>query len=157
MARTKSAVTKHGSTGPVGKVGKTPGERKKYRFHPGTQALRAIRKLQGSTKLLTSYASVNRVVRGIVHDVKPDMRVSRTAVEILRVGMEQFVHGAMVGGMNVSVAAGKKTLQRRHFVAAHLCSGDPFRQEAADVSMRARIKDEDAVGGRGAPTQHAAL
>ena len=53
---------------------KAPKDRKKPRFHPGTVALREIKRYQKSVDTLIPKAPFNRLVRNICGDIDNDLR-----------------------------------------------------------------------------------
>ena len=100
MARTKQTARK--STG-----GKAPrkqlatkaarssmpihgGIKKPHRFHPGTVALREIRKYQKSTDLLIRKRPFQRLVKEIAQDYKSDLRFQSTAILALQEASEAY-------------------------------------------------------------------
>eukprot|EP00275_Glaucocystis_incrassata_P001155 EC122003.1.p2 GENE.EC122003.1~~EC122003.1.p2 ORF type:complete len:150 (+),score=24.65 EC122003.1:118-567(+) len=72
-------------------VKKAPTQRKKFRFRPGTVALREIRKYQKTTNLLILRRPFQRLVREIAHDLKSDFRFHKAAVEALQEATEAFI------------------------------------------------------------------
>jgi histone H3 len=64
---------------------------KSYRFRSGVVALREIRKYQKSTDLLIRTLPFQRLVREIIADFKPDLRVQRAAVEALQEAAEAYL------------------------------------------------------------------
>lgn len=63
---------------------------KKWRFRPGIQALREIRKYQKSTELLIRKAPFQRIVREIINDLK-EFRITVSAVEALQEAAEAYI------------------------------------------------------------------
>ena len=100
MARTKQTARK--STG-----GKAPRQqvatkamknrlpvvhmKKPHRFHPGTVALREIRKLQRSTDLLIRKLPFQRLVREIAQDFKTDLRFQASALAAVQEATEAYM------------------------------------------------------------------
>lgn len=66
-------------------------DRPRRRNHPGTVALREIRKFQKSTNLLIPKASFQRVVREIAQNMKPEVRFQGEAVLALQEASEAFL------------------------------------------------------------------
>lgn len=101
MARTKRTATKltGGKKKPAG--GPSPaappthglrGQVKKFRYRPGTVALREIRKYQKSTELLVRKLPFSRLVREISNQVSPEpFRWTRDALEGLQEAVEDFI------------------------------------------------------------------
>ena len=67
------------------------GIKKPHRFHPGTIALREIRKFQKSTDLLIRKLPFQRVVREIAGDFKSDLRFQSQAVLALQEATEAYL------------------------------------------------------------------
>jgi histone H3 len=67
--------------------------RKPHRWHPGTTALREIRKFQKTTDLLIRKAPFQRLVREIVQDMsrKSDLEMQSTALLALQEAAEYFM------------------------------------------------------------------
>ncbi|KAE9421295.1 hypothetical protein Angca_006529, partial [Angiostrongylus cantonensis] len=64
------------------------GVKKPHRYHPGTVALRKIRRYQKSTKLLIRKLPFKRLVREIAQDLKTDLRLQSSAVMVLQEASE---------------------------------------------------------------------
>ena len=103
MARTKQTARK--STG-----GKAPrlhlatkaarnlsrsfgGVKKPHRWHPGTVALREIRKYQKNTDLLIRKAPFQHLVRELACAIKSDLRMQSTALLALQEAAEAYLIG----------------------------------------------------------------
>ena len=107
MARTKETARKStGGKAPmqhVRKPGKTPRQNssaggvkkphKKRRFHPGTVALREIRKYQKGVELLIRRLPFQRLVREIAQDYKPDLNFQASALGALQEAAEAYLVG----------------------------------------------------------------
>lgn len=98
MARTKQTVRKSDQktplTGkqPVKSLKKNGTERKKRRFHPGTVALREIRRYQKNTDLLLRKLPFQRLVREIAQDINGDgLRFQSSAVAALQEAAEAYL------------------------------------------------------------------
>ena len=105
MARTKQKARKNynrvGGKAPRHGAGKAPrkasvalgGVKKVHRFHPGTVALREIRRYQKSTELLIRKLPFQRAVRGIAQDFKEDLRFQASAMAALQEAAEAYLVG----------------------------------------------------------------
>ena len=69
------------------------GTKKPHRFHPGTVALREIRKYQKSTNLLIRKLPFQRLVREIAQNYKTDLRFQSTAITALQECSEAYLVG----------------------------------------------------------------
>jgi len=133
MARTKQKPTKAGALarGEMSRAGKTPrihragkalaGMKKptpkKFRFKPGTVALRDIRKYQKSFDLVIAKAPFGRLVRQIMAEHAPNSwgggRLTQSALEALQEGAESFLVDHLSTSMRWAVHAGRVTLQAK--------------------------------------------
>jgi histone H3 len=68
-----------------------PVVKKTHRWHPGTLALREIRKYQASTDTLIAKASFRRLVREIATSVKRTVRMRFNAVEAIQEAAEAYI------------------------------------------------------------------
>ena len=69
------------------------GVKKPHRFHPGTVALREIRKYQKSTDLLIRKLPFQRLVREISNDFRNDLRFQSGALAALQEASEYYLVG----------------------------------------------------------------
>ena len=69
--------------------------KKPHRFHPGTVALREIRKYQKSTEPLSQMAPFERLVRSILAEHKDDFRLSGSSLKALQVSAEDMLTTVM--------------------------------------------------------------
>ena len=67
------------------------GTRKKHRYHPGTVALREIRRYQKGTQLLIRKLPFQRLIRKIAQDFKRDLCFQSTAVLALQEASEAYL------------------------------------------------------------------
>lgn len=74
-------------------VAQPAGEKRKHRFHPGTVALREIRRYQKSTDLLIRKLPFQRLVREIAQDFKTDLRFQASAIAALQEASEAYLVG----------------------------------------------------------------
>ena len=93
--------------------------RRKYRARPGRAALRAIQKYQKTTETLVQRAPVRRLVREVLNEVNPEMRITKTAMTLLHHAME----AAGVNALNVANALAcdlnkGKTVDEKHLRVA---------------------------------------
>ncbi len=69
----------------------TNGVKKPHRYHPGTVALREIRRYQKSTDLLMRKLPFARVVREVAQDFKDNVRFKATAIMALQEASEAYL------------------------------------------------------------------
>merc|ERR1712072_521646 len=97
MSRTKTttvAKTQKKSGQAKAKAAKAPGA-KKFRWRPGTVALRQIKKYQKSTDLLMRKAPFQRLVRELATGHKDGLRWQASAVAALQEATEAYVTGLL--------------------------------------------------------------
>ena len=110
MTRTELKVA-HVEGAVEGAVEKPP--RKKHRFHPGTQSLRQIKKLQKSTKACIPKAPFERLVREIAADATLSdtlLRFEPDAIRVLQTAAEAYIVGLCRRTVRVSALSKKVTL-----------------------------------------------
>lgn len=97
MTRSKSQPQKHAGiirttkTSVDGSTTTTTTKSTKHKFHPGTVALREIRKYQKSTETLIPKRTFQRLAREISENIKPDLRFKSTALLALQQAAEAFL------------------------------------------------------------------
>ena len=122
MSRTKTtAVAK--SEKKAGKKAKAPGARK-FRWRPGTVALRQIRKYQKSTALLMRKAPFQRLVRELATNQKAGLRWSANAVAALQESTESYVTGLLSDSNLCALHAKRVTLMARDLQLARRLRGE---------------------------------
>jgi histone H3 len=88
------------------------GIKKKHRFHPGTKALREIRRYQKSTELLMRRGPFQRLVREIGQEVLPEgLRFKKSAMLALQEASEAFLIELFEGTQTAAVHAKRITIQ----------------------------------------------
>ncbi|EPY33532.1 histone H3 [Strigomonas culicis] len=86
------------------------GARRKFRWRPGTVALREVRKYQSSTGLLIQRAPFCRLVREIAANWKDTIRMSHSSLECLQEATESFLVGVLGDANLCTVHAKRVTL-----------------------------------------------
>lgn len=69
------------------------GVKKRYRYRPGTVALREIRRYQKSTELLIRKLPFQRLVREIAQEFKCGLRFQSVAIQALQEAAEAYLVG----------------------------------------------------------------
>ena len=69
----------------------TGGVKKPKRYHPGTVALREIRRYQKSTELLCRKLPMSRLIREIAQDFKSGLRFQSSAIAALHEAVEAYI------------------------------------------------------------------
>jgi histone H3 len=85
-------------------------QRKNRRFHPGTVALRQIKKQQSNTDLLLRKAPFQRLVRDIIHDQKQNVRVQKKALVELQRNAESFLISLLQSANECALHANRVTV-----------------------------------------------
>ena len=103
---------------------KSEGGKKKRRFHAGTVALRTIRKLQKSTKVLMRKAPFQRMVRELASGHKEGLRWQASAVAAMQESTEAFAVGLLSDANLCALHAKRVTLQVRDVQLARRLRGE---------------------------------
>ena len=126
MSRTKTtAVSKTAkkSGAKAAKKTKAPGA-KKFRWRPGTVALRQIKKFQKSTNLLMRKAPFQRLVRELASGHKEGLRWQASAVAALQEATEAYVTGLLSDSNLCALHAKRVTLMARDLQLARRLRGE---------------------------------
>ena len=102
----------------------TGGVKKKFRYRPGTVALREIRKFQKSTDLLIKKLPFQRAVREIAHDVKPDLRFQSAAIGALQEAAEAHLVNLFEDTNLCAIHAKRVTIMVKDMRLARRIRGD---------------------------------
>ena len=99
-------------------------KKKKHRFHPGTVALREIRRYQKSTELLIRKLPFQRLVREIAQDFKTDLRFQSSAVVALQQASEAYLVGLFEDANLCAIHVGRKTIMPKDIQLARKIRGE---------------------------------
>lgn len=86
------------------------GLRKVRRWHPGTVALREVRKYQNSTDLLIARAPFRRLVREICMNLKDSIRIQSSALDAIQEATESYITGVLTDANLCTIHAKRVTL-----------------------------------------------
>ena len=100
------------------------GVKKPHRFHPGTVALREIRKYQKSTELLIRKLPFQRLVREIAQDYKSDLRFQSAAVAALQEASESYLVGLFEDTNLCAIHARRVTIMNKDIQLARRIRGE---------------------------------
>lgn len=90
-------------------------DRKKHKWHPGTVALRDIRRYQKSINLVIPKATMRRITKKFISDhAANDLRLTAVAGEVVHHATEAFAIMMMEDAVLNQVNAKKQTLQPAH-------------------------------------------
>lgn len=94
-----------------------PKQRKPRRFHPGTVALREIRRLQKTTYRLTPRSTFRRQLFDILSkldvDEAPQMRISSLAVTALQDALEAYLIGILEDAHMMALHSRRVTVMQK--------------------------------------------
>ena len=93
--------------------------KKPHRFHPGTVALRQIRKYQRSTELLCRKLCVARLIREVAQDFKIDLHFQATTLLAIQEAMEAWLVRLMEDMNLCAIHAKCVTIQPRDLLLVH--------------------------------------
>lgn len=139
MARTKQMARKSGALPARGAVAmkKKPAKaaigtdalgagiaKKPHRFHPGTVALREIRRYQKSTELLIRKLPFQRLVREIAQDLKEDLRFQASAIAALQEASEAYLVGLFEDTNLCAIHAKRVTIMSKDMQLARRIRGE---------------------------------
>merc|ERR1712048_9581 len=99
-------------------------DRKKPKFHPGTVALRDIKKYQKSTDTLIPKAPFYRLVKDIAHSIDNELRFQGSALMALQEAAEAYCVGLFEDATLCAVHAKRMTVTKSDMVLARRIRGD---------------------------------
>lgn len=98
--------------------------RKPHRYHPGTVALREIRRYQKTTDNLIKRAPFQRLVREIAQQARPDIRFRAETVFALQEAAESFLTGLFEDTNLCAIHAGRVTITPKDLQLARRIRGE---------------------------------
>lgn len=110
--------------------------KKKHRFRPGTVALREIRNMQRGTELLIPRRPMRFLIRELAGEQRPNIRLTKEAVESLHVAAETFITELLSRGMTMAVFAGRVSLELKDLRMAVEQSGITLSKEYLEMVRR---------------------
>ena len=127
MSRAKTtAVSKSAkkSTGKKAKKTEGSGAARKFRFRPGTVALRQVKKYQKSTELLMRKAPFQRLVRELATSHKENLRWQGSAILALQEATESFAVGLLSDANLCALHANRVTIFSKDIQLARRLRGE---------------------------------
>ena len=127
MSRAKTtAVSKSAkkSTGKKAKKTEGSGAARKFRFRPGTVALRMVKKYQKSTELLMRKAPFQRLVRELATSHKENLRWQGSAILALQEATESFAVGLLSDANLCALHANRVTIFSKDIQLARRLRGE---------------------------------
>lgn len=107
----------------------TPKVKKPHRFHPGTVALREIRKYQKGVELLVRKLPFQRLVREIAQNApieKPDLRFQASALAALQEAAEDFLVSLFEDTNHCAIHAKRVTIMPKDLALARRLRRDMY-------------------------------
>ncbi|KAL0736011.1 hypothetical protein Bca4012_012221 [Brassica carinata] len=93
-------------------------DKKRYRYRPGTVALREIRKYQKSTEPLILRLPFERLVKEIGQSFKAELRFGSSAIDALQEAAETFLFDLFQDTNLFAIHAKRVTIMRNDFMLA---------------------------------------
>ena len=124
-ARTKKALGSKKSKKAAKATGGS-GVKKAHRWHPGTVALREIRKFQKSTELLIRKAPFQRLVREVAATHKDGLRFQSSAVQAIQEATESYVTSLLSDTNLCAIHTRRVTIMPRDLALARRLRGERF-------------------------------
>jgi histone H3 len=94
-------------------------QKKTRKFHPGTVAIREIRKQQKSDELALRKAPFERLVRTVTKDFAGEMRFSEKAMRMIQAAMEEHATRLCEDGYKIAIRGGRQTLSGKDISLAN--------------------------------------
>ena len=90
----------------------------RYKYKPGTVALREVHKLQRTSHLLIPLSPFQELIREIAMSYKADLRFQREALLAIQEAAESHLVSIFQHTQNMAVHGGRKTIQDRDLTLA---------------------------------------
>jgi histone H3 len=103
------------------------GMKKKFRFRPGTVALREIKKYQKATDLLLAKAPFQRFVRAICDGIDGQLRFQAQALLALQEAAESYLTGLFEDANLCAIHASRVTVMKKDMELARRIRGERFQ------------------------------
>jgi histone H3 len=127
MARSKDTARKAPKAAKAGKkkVAKSSGVKKSARkWHPGTVALRQVKKFQKSTNLLLRKAPFSRLVREVAAQYKDGLKFASSALLAVQEATESYIVSVLSDTNLVAIHAKRVTIMPRDLALARRLRGE---------------------------------
>ena len=92
--------------------------KRRYKYKPGTVALREVHKLQRTSHLLIPLSPFQELIREIAMSYKADLRFQREALLAIQEAAESHLVSIFQHTQNMAVHGGRKTIQDRDLTLA---------------------------------------
>ena len=115
---------------------KPAGEGRKFKFRPGTVALREIKRYQKSTQNLLPRAPFHRLVRQITLDYDSDLRFASQALVALQEAAEAYLVGIFEDTNLCAIHAKRATIMKKDMELARRIRGDHFNDHVDRIEKQ---------------------
>ena len=102
-------------------------EKRKMRYHPGTVALREIKKYQKHDKPLTAKRPFDRRVRNILKELDPEIRLKQASLECMREATESYLVSVLSDSNLCAIHAKRQTVMIKDITLANKIRGEQNR------------------------------
>ena len=99
-------------------------DKKKFRYRPGTVALREIKRYQKTTDMLIPRAPFQRLVKGITMDMDHSLRFQSQALQALQEACEAYIVGLFEDTNLCAIHAKRMTVMKKDMDLARRIRGD---------------------------------
>ncbi len=130
----KGSKTVYASTSKINTIVKTTASakgtmKKKFRFRPGTVALREIKKYQKATELLFAKAPFQRFVRAICDRIDGQLRFQVNALLALQEATESYLTGLFEDANLCAIHSNRVTVMKKDMLLARRIRGESFKED----------------------------
>ena len=102
-------------------------DKKRFRFHPGTVALREIKKYQKQITPLTAKLPFQRRIRTTLKEIDPEIRLKDSTLEAMREASEAYLVDVLFDSNLCAIHAKRQTVMVKDVVLASRIRGDDCR------------------------------
>ena len=102
-------------------------EKRAFRFHPGTVALREIKRYQKTSKPLTARLPFERRIRNTLAKLDPEIRLKNSTIECMREATEAFLTELLHDANLCAIHAMRSTVKEKDLLLASRIRGDDSR------------------------------
>ena len=103
------------------------GMKKKFRYRPGTVALREIKRYQKATDLLIAKAPFQRFIRAICDGIDGQLRFQSNALLALQEAAESYLTGLFEDANLCAIHANRVTVMKKDMDLARRIRGERFQ------------------------------
>ena len=101
-------------------------EKRKFRFRPGTVAIREIKRYQKATNFMLAKAPFQRFIRAICEGIDSQLRFQSTALLALQEAAESYLTGLFEDANLCAIHASRVTVMKKDLDLARRLRGERF-------------------------------